>query len=303
MPRYKQNQYNWQQIFYSINRNVGTAFITHDDPTSQASVVAAKHLATSYLVSQMWNTNELYTNQLNPLKMGPYLSRWEKILGILPSPADTLVQRRAAVAAKFKLWSQNPTIQGIKDRLQEIIPEIFVDVITRTPSDYYAKYPGGLAIPGGVTLPDGDFYGKVNSVLIRIWRPRDHNGNYLMTPQDFNNQRLKYATFLNNFLPVYVYWSPLQYFYSPAGSISMTAGSTTVTGIGTSFTQYLSPGATFETVDDNNVLQTFTVDTVSNNTTLTVTIPPFEDNTNGSYRILGMYLDVPKNLDNSVFNP
>ncbi len=288
----------FKAVHDSLNAARGTAY-----NVEQGSIVWCENLALAKSIAYIWQANRTLSLNFDPNHMFAFISRWEKILGIIPTSNENIIRKQALIAAHFTLFSKPPTPQNVEDLLRIIIPDIFIGVEFNDPLNNQGFYPGGLTVPGGVTLADGPFTSYLNSINIRIWQPRNHDNQLLMTNAEFQNQRSVFFSFLNNYLPAYVSYRVKRFITQGPGFINMTQGLTSVVGVGTTFTTTFSAGKRFETVDNDGNVRTYTVNTITDNTHMTVDNILTFNNTNGYYRLLnGFILDIPQNLDNLLFN-
>ena len=286
-----------QLIHDSLNLARGTAY-----NVDVGSIIWCENLALAKAVSLVWNANATLANNFNPQKMYAFISRWENILGILPNQNMSLIQRQQIIAARFLIFSKPPTAQNVSDLLKLIIPDIFIGIEYNDPLRNQGNFPGGLTVPGGVTLPNGPFMSYLNQIKIRIWQPRDHNNNLLMTNSNFQQRQTSFFNFLNNYLPSYVGWKNYRYVTQGPGKINMVFGSNVVEGVGTTFTTTFSIGSTFETVDNNNIVRTYIISNIIDDTHLEVINSLTYNNTLGYYRILNGFILDTQNLDLQYFN-
>lgn len=293
---------NSNNVFLAVHNSLNTQRGTGYD-VSEGGIVWCENLALAKVIAYLWQANKTMTLNFDPQSMFSFINRWEKILNIQPLSNQTIVERQRRIAVQFLLFSKPPTPQNVVDFLKLIIPRSFINVEYNNPLNNQGFFPGGLSVPGGVTLADGPFMSYLNQIIIRIWQPRDHNNNLLMTNGEFQNQQKVFYTFLNNYLPTYVGYKALRFFTQGPGTITMTTGSSSVVGISTTFLTTFDPGDRFETVDDLGNVRTYTVSSVSDNTHLQVSNILTFNNTNGYYRINnGFFLDIPQNLDNLEMN-
>jgi hypothetical protein len=281
----------------SLNESLGTGFTSEENTIiSTINYVIAKEFAYAYEFIDGLSSQQL------PFSMSIFLSRWEKILGIYPSANSSLYERRKIIAAKFKLKSKPPTVPNISDAIRSYIGDVFIRLEFNRSTQNRGKFPGGLAIPGGVTLADGNWTSNLSTLKIHIWQPRDKDENLLMSNAKFQSLRNSFNTFLINYLPAYMNFSTVRYVTKLTGTISVASGTKNLTGSGTLFLSQLIPGTYIEVVDEANQVQVFEVDTITNNTAATLVLPSFNGvaSRNG-YIQGGFFLDYPKNLDNLSF--
>jgi len=84
------------------------------------------------------------------------LERWEKIYAIPKSDFDTIADRRRRLKAKMIFGTQPNTRGNIHSYLEGTLRDIFLGFAFNDPLTTIAYVPGGLSIPGGPTLLDGN---------------------------------------------------------------------------------------------------------------------------------------------------
>lgn len=287
-----------QIIWSSLNASVGSAF-----DASVGTVMNVENYAIARMISLQFDNNERMKNNLYmPLKMSLAIEDWEDILGIFSDPSLPLITRKQRIQLIFSLWNTPPTQQNVFDLVKLLIPEIFIRIEHLSLADASGSIEGGVSFPGGISLSDGSFSSTLSTVIIRIWKPRDHSGNSLMTDGRFNQLATKIYTFLDNYLPTYVNFNVFRYNASFIGSITIIPGDVNIVGFGTHFLTDVSVGDTFESVDDNDIPRTYTIATITDDLHLSIVETPWHSNTIGHYFTYGVVLDEPGNLDNSYFN-
>lgn len=121
-------------------------------------------------------------NVNDPKRMTSTLPRWEKILQIVPSDSDTMVERRARVEAKLSLLSAGTTLQVINDYLTLVLGDMFIKLEFSDPLTATTYVPGGGSVSGGgPTFLDGDsadpaispYASSLGYVAILLQRPEN----------------------------------------------------------------------------------------------------------------------------------
>ena len=288
----------FEQILDSLNQARGTAYSVYD-PTNTNTAVYIENYAIAKAIQDLWESNQRLANQFDPLRMSAFIDRWEKILGIVYNPASSIQQRKAVIGAKMSILANAPIAQAVADLCSVYLGNMFVEIVNSYASDNCGGVPGGATVPGGVSLPDDLWFSPISTVAIRTWQVRDKYNNYLYDERDYITKINELSNVLDGFLPAYILINTFRYLYQGVGTISN--GTTyQLLGNGTNFTVDLDVGEQIEVVDDNNELQTYTVQTINSNTDIT-TIEPVTSMTDCYYRIFGFYLDYPHNLDNLTF--
>lgn len=158
--------------------------------------------ATARVLSDLAKAAIRLGNQWNPEKMTDFLSRWEKILGIVPLLNATQNERRTEVALRLSLVGEPPTYQVVYDFLSELLGELFIGLVNtssseatttiNTISDGYT-----LSIPGGATIPYGDWRSSIAYLAVLVQKPDE------MTDAEFYPQVGKIYKYLHILLPAW----------------------------------------------------------------------------------------------------
>jgi hypothetical protein len=288
----------FEQILESLNQARGTAYAAYD-PTRTDTAVYVENYAIAKAINDLWESNQRLANQFDPKKMGAFLNRWENILGIVVDPNNSFEIRKAIVGAKMLLLANAPVHQAVSDLCHAYLGNLFVEVVNSYASESLGGIPGGCTVPGGVTLPDDLWFSPIAEIGIRTWQVRDKFNNYLYDERDYVKKINDLSYVLDGFLPSYMIATTFRYLYQGPGVVSN--GTTyQIIGSGTNFTVDLDLGSKIEIVDDANILHTYTISNIADNTHITV-LEPVSIMTSCYYRILGFYLDAPGNLDNYAF--
>jgi hypothetical protein len=285
-------------ILNALNQAQGSAYTS--DP---GTAVYAQNFAFAKAIWDVFESNQRFINQSDPVRMSAFLSRWENILSLTPSATDTDLARRTAIGAKFKIMALPPTSQNVADLLSQLMGQVFVQLIHTGSASNTGTYPGGLTVPGGVSLPDGNFNSNIAYLAVRLWQPRDQNNNLLMSDQQFKTFASTFKAYLDDYLPAHMTYAWGRITFENTGTLTMTAGSTAMVGNTTTWItagSYVMPaGSVVEVVDDLGALQTFTVATTTTNTAASATLAAPNAITARKYRLKGFYLD-RINLDNAL---
>jgi hypothetical protein len=128
----------------------GTAF-----SKERASIVWAEREADARCLAYMWGLNRRLTLQRDPRRMTDFLPRWERILGIVPPPTMSAKRRRAIVELRFTTENATPDASAVQAALELALDGTFIKVVRKTSAESIGSVPGGFAVSGGVSLPDG----------------------------------------------------------------------------------------------------------------------------------------------------
>ncbi len=237
--------------------------------------------------------------QFDPLRMTAFLERWENILKIVPGIEATDNERRRTVAAKFALIGTPPFVQNVKDYLDALIGNVYVETLRINSADAETYVPNGVVIPGGITIPAGEWSSTVSHIPIRVAQP------LAMIDAEFYSTVGSFKPFLYDYLPAYVSFDWGR-FCTVNGTISLPNGSDTVTGTGTLFLTdpggAIEIGEEIEVYDNAGVLVTVTVVSVETDTSLTVTTYNGTSITNKEWKRFGFFLDAVQNVDNAFLD-
>lgn len=156
--------------------------------------------ATARVLADLSKAAIRLANQWDPQKMTDFLPRWEKILGIVPLPNATLKDRRTEVALRLSLFGEPPTYQVVYDFLSELLGDLFVTLVQTSSTEATGSISNnglGISIPGGVTLPDGDWRSSIAYLAIQVQKPAN------MTDAEFYPQVGKIYQYLHTLLPAW----------------------------------------------------------------------------------------------------
>jgi hypothetical protein len=158
----------------------------------------AKANAKARAIAYLTHLNRRAANQKDPLRMTDFLPRWERILGLRPAHGTDATTRRAAVKAKMELYGQPGTQQVVSDLLTIIMGDIFVGLVHTTSASAMGYVPGGVIVPGGVTLASGGWYSTIAHLAIETVQPAN------IDDAAYYEAIAGIAAFLDPLLPVWV---------------------------------------------------------------------------------------------------
>lgn len=315
------NRADLQQISSSLLAQRGDAITTQ-----VGSVIWVETQAWARAIYHIWAYNQKAANQFDPNKMTDLLPRWESMMGLSALPGDTIAQRQARIAARFRLINKMPTTQDITDLLMSALGPTFVELINIRQDQAYAQYPGGTPIVGGITnTVNGPWYSTIQHIFVETIHPPSYTDNQFYATVN------QIIPLLNPLLPSYDtfdwFWDSFSddgyaSFDGYVGLVSGTVGTTSLTGNGTAWnvpinfadnTFNIEAGSVLEFYDDEGVWQRVTVQSVNSNTSITLAEPLVSTVTNHSYVIQGFFLDcdnlqfpyppaIAHNLDNAAIN-
>lgn len=132
----------------ALNAARGTAL----DASNTSTIVWVENMAHARAITfDGYGTNDRLCNQCNPDRMTSMLSRWEKILGIRPSPDATEKSRRAVVKVRFQRFLDATAlhtriVSTLKDALGDVFVQVeyisYANAVINVPD---ATYPWGTA--------------------------------------------------------------------------------------------------------------------------------------------------------------
>lgn len=279
-------------ILDDVNSAFGSAY-----KPEPGSIIYLENLSLAREIARWFDGVERFKNQALPSKMTIAIPRWESILGILPRSGASDAERRRAIGAKLRMFNVAPTDQATRDYLNQLIPELFIELRRTDPESALGSLPGGVEITGGVSLPDGSWQSDVSTIMIRVFQPLN------MSDQEYYSKVDSYVAALGDFLPAHVMFQHGRFTYEPPGTITVVAGSSSLTGIGTSFTNdpsdiVLAPGDELESFDDNGRLSRHVIETINSDDSITLAVPASSNVTSKKFRIAGFVLGFP-NIDNA----
>lgn len=133
----------------ALNAARGTAL----DASNSDTVVWVENMAHARAITfDGYGTNERLGNQNNPDRMTVMLPRWEKILGIIPSPEATEKERRAEVKERMQRFLDATALHTrILSTLRAELGDVFVQI-------EYISYANAV-----INVPDATYpWGTVN---------------------------------------------------------------------------------------------------------------------------------------------
>lgn len=145
--------------------------------TSQPSNVFLEDEAVARILASVASHNRRLANQWLPLRLTDFLTRWESILGLYPSPTASLVSRRQAVSSAMARFSVMPTYQAVFDACTNTLGPVFVGIV-HTTTAAGANGPASVFTPSGWgigTSPDPagieTWYSTVAHILVQVTQP------------------------------------------------------------------------------------------------------------------------------------
>lgn len=171
--------------------------------TERGTIAWAENHAMARIMAELVNAAQKLANQWDPQKMTDFIPRWEKILGLIPLPSDSMQERRRAISLKLSLSGEKPAFQALYDFLSELLGDFFVDIVHSSSDDATGSIPGGLSIPGGATLEDGPWRSSIAYLAIKTQKPEG------VSDYEFYSTVNKIHNYLHYFLPA---WATFDWF-------------------------------------------------------------------------------------------
>ncbi len=201
---------------------------------SQPSDVYLENMAIGRAIAEAWSNNARMANQWDSARITEFMSRWEAILGIIPTETDTPTSRRAAIGRAFLRVTQESVYQTVYDQLVGLLGTMFVSLTTTSTDDSVTWVPaGGEALNSSaadISLHDATgeltHYSTVSHLLIRVAQPVG------MSDGIFYQKVAQIGPMLDTLLPAWVTWDwsrPTNLHVVPVTSIVFGAGVVTVT--------------------------------------------------------------------------
>lgn len=209
-----------QTIVKSLQSQLAPKYDTADT----SGLVWLRINAMARVIAGAWAQNARLANQWTPSKMSDFLSRWEKILALTPSPNDSLTVRRARVGVAMARVGEAME-QVVRDTCAVYLGDTFVGIantssasaVVWTPSTWpVGNHPSGISDPDWSsstmhvviltkqpsTMSDAEFFATAASVkpaldaILPSWvtfdvaRDGSHGaGFYLDEPKNLNWER------------------------------------------------------------------------------------------------------------------
>lgn len=171
-----------ETLYKSLNESLGTAYDVSDE-----SNVTAETMAEARALDAVWSSNRRMSLQWDPRRMTDFLSRWEKIFAVAPSPGDSDNARRAVLQGKFLALIGPSTLEDV---VMPIASASFVGIEYTELVDAVPKWPGN-------SFPD-EWHSNVAHIVIRVKFTANQ------TLAEFWRMKSKLTAFLNDYLPAWV---------------------------------------------------------------------------------------------------
>lgn len=165
--RYGGGRSSLKAIIDSLSAQLGTAYNT-DDTTG---IVYIRIQALARCIWAAWEQNQRLANQWDPLRMTDFLSRWEKIFAVPPSPGDQPTTRRARVGvAMARVGESNG--RAVFDVCKAFLGPCFLSIVTNGSAGANVWTPAGWPMgTNPTTSAQPDWYSTVAHVVVLCTQP------------------------------------------------------------------------------------------------------------------------------------
>lgn len=180
-------------IFDALASSRGTG-IAATDPTTTAYV---ETLAVSRAIAAGWGTNQRLANQWDAARVTTFITRWESVFGITPTPGDSDVVRRARIATAQARVGQDSIHNVVQAELATALGSVLVAVEFISVANAVIHVPDGT-YPFGTAGADAPWYSTVAHVLVRVTKPTGYRES------DFYDAVAKIPEVLDGLLPAWV---------------------------------------------------------------------------------------------------
>jgi hypothetical protein len=187
---------DYSVVLSSLLEQYGTS--VSSDPTSVAYLEA---VCDARAIVYLHRLRQKLANQFDMQKTTDFLPRWVQILGIPVEPNESDASKRRKLILKESLRGLAPTQQVVRDLLEALLGDVFVEVHHYDATEATGSAPGGLAITGGATLIDGPWSSGCCHLGIELQRPT------AMSDVEFRARSRSVDQWLTGFLPAWTTWS------------------------------------------------------------------------------------------------
>lgn len=199
-----------KSILDGLNRARGSAY-----DTTATSNVYAENNATARVIADVFGVNQRLANQFDATRMTTNLSRWEKILNIIPAPTDSDTTRRARIASLFSRTGLSPFTSFLVPQLAALLGSVFVAVEFISYSNAVIHVPDGT-YPWGTVAIGSPWSSTTAHLLVRVTSAG-------ITEAAFQNSVGLIASLLDATLPA---WATYDWYRAPqtGAPIAVTGG-------------------------------------------------------------------------------
>ena len=278
----------------------------------------------SQLCDTAFNFLDLMSNQIQPASASIYLPRWAQIYNLQGLSNTVAIQQQIQLIQS--LTGTPPSLSEVRMLLSSVLGSCYID------TQWVPENQGNATIDPytDLVVDKLQYQMPLANFFVYIWQPRDNQDNLLMSNAQFTQVIQSYQTLLNTWLPHFTqvitmnlvnrgnndgygtgqYGFNYNNYQDVFNVINCSAGTNVITGTNTTFTQdfFPQPGSSvlpysimrtppIQIVDDTGQLQTYYVETVNSDTSMTLTTNVFNSITNRTFRGLGCVTDTPGMCD------
>lgn len=183
-----------QTIVKSLQQQLAPKY----DTANTSGIVDIRLQALARCIAGAWAQNERLANQWDPSRMTDFLQRWERILGLTPSPTDSLTVRRARVGARIALAGYG-TFAAVYTLCSMMLGSVFVGIVHTDAAHARAWTPAGWPMGLHPSLPtDPSWYSTIAHIVILTQQPST------MSDSEYYATRASVAPELDAILPAWV---------------------------------------------------------------------------------------------------
>lgn len=198
----------------ALNASRGTAL----DASNTSTVAWVENMAHARAITfDGYGTNDRLAMQWDPDRMTAFLSRWEKILGIVPAPSANEKDRRDQVRKRMRRFIEATSFHSrLYGRLKQELGDVFVAVEYIDIANAVVHSPDP-SYPWGTIAAGHPWYSTVAHILVLLEKPAGY------TEGDFYAAAGKVFPATDGLVPA---WCSLDWYRAPIGypAISVSGG-------------------------------------------------------------------------------
>jgi len=189
--------------------------------TSRDSYVYAEALAHARALAAAWGTNFRLRRAWDPTRLtGTMLSRWERILGIVPATDDSDAARRARISLRFERIGFAALSGELTGRLTEAVGDFFVALEWIPYASAIIRVPDGT-YPWGSVSAGAPWASTTASLLVLMQRPSG------FSESEFFDATAVVTEIVDAALPA---WASFAWYREPASGGTATPGGPSLAG-------------------------------------------------------------------------
>ena len=193
----------------ALNAARGTAI----DASNSSTVAWVENMAHARAITfDGYGANDRLSLQWDPDRMTSFLSRWEKILGIWPTPGATEKTRRDEVRKRMRRFIEATAFHSrVVARLQQELGNVFVAVEYIDITNAVVHAPDST-YPWGTVVDGHPWYSTVAHILVLLQKPTGY------TEADFYNAAAKVFPATDGLIPA---WSTIAWYRAPTAGAAV----------------------------------------------------------------------------------